>query len=177
MMLTACNGVLANGLGNLAQRSLSLVFKNCDKHIPAAPSPDALTDEDNALLKAASELPSKVDEVLDANQQLHNYCRTVHFFIKSANVYIDQQEPWALKKTDPERMKTVLWVVLEVVRQASILLQPVMPNAMEKMLDQLGVPADQRMFADILGSPLEANAISKPVAVFPRVEAPAEAAQ
>jgi len=85
-------------------------------------------------------------------------------------VYIDSQEPWHLKKTDTERMKVVLWVVLEAVRRVAILLQPVMPGAMSKLMDQMAIPADQRSFESLDGNTLESREISKPAAVFPRVE-------
>mmetsp|Transcript_21699 Transcript_21699/g.32301 ORF Transcript_21699/g.32301 Transcript_21699/m.32301 type:complete len:600 (+) Transcript_21699:298-2097(+) len=169
LMLSQCNGVLANGMGNLAQRSLSLVFKNCEKTIPAIPTPDQLTEEDNKLLESASGLLKMSDDVMRASQ-LHRYCFNIHLFIKDANAYIDQQAPWSLKKTDPERMRIVLWVVLESVRKAAILLQPVMPSAMNKLLDQLSVSGEKRTFEHIATSPLEANEIAKPVPVFPRIE-------
>ncbi|GAB5358767.1 hypothetical protein AAMO2058_000487000 [Amorphochlora amoebiformis] len=173
-MLTACNGVLANGLGNLAQRSLSLVFKNCEKIIPSPPSPEELTEDDKRLLKGADELLEESNEFMES-KQLHKYCSNIHFFVKDANVYIDQQAPWVLKKTDVERMRVVLWVVLEAVRKVAILLQPVMPGAMNRMLDQLKIPKEERSFADVHASRLEAREIVKPIPVFPRVEEKAPA--
>jgi len=169
-MLTACNGVLANGLGNLAQRSLSLCFKNCEKSLPQKPEDDKLTEKDRKLLKDAEELFSVVDKSV-ASKQLHNYCKNIHFFVKDANVYIDGEAPWSLKKTDPDRMKVVLWVVLESVRRVAIMLQPVMPTAMKSLLDQLRIGESDRTFANLESSELQAEDITKPVAVFPRVEA------
>jgi len=170
-MLTACNGILANGLGNLAQRSLSLVFKNCEKTIPEPPAESDLTEKDKDLLSAAEKLLVSSEEIMASNQ-LNRFCNNLHFFTKEANVYIDGEAPWSLKKTDPERMKVVLWVVLESVRRIAILLQPVMPGAMGKLLDQLGVLPEERMFKHLESAPLQANKIEKPQAVFPRIEVP-----
>merc|ERR1712146_374234 len=124
---------------------------------------------DRKLLKDAEDLFSVVDKLMASNQ-LHSYCKNIHFFVKEANVYIDAEAPWSLKKTDPERMKVVLWVVLESVRRVAIMLQPVMPSAMKSLLDQLRVDESDRTFANLESSELQAMDISKPVAVFPRVE-------
>ncbi len=95
-----------------------------------------------------------------------------------ANRYVDEQAPWALKKTAPARMETVLYVLAETVRHLGVLVQPVMPESAGKLLDQLSVPEDQRSFAQLspahalkAGTPLPA-----PQGVFPRYVDPATAA-
>ena len=97
--------------------------------------------------------------------------------IWETNKYIDDMEPWVLRKTDPERMATVLYVIMEVLRFSAILYQPLIPSSANKILDQLTVPDDERSFEHLddtfaikLGTP-----ISKPVGVFPRLELPEEA--
>ena len=88
--------------------------------------------------------------------------------IRSANGYIDRQAPWALRKTDPPRMAVVLRVLADVLRHVATVLQPFMPDSMDRMLDQLGVPEDQRQLAD-LRSPLpDGTSLPTPQGVFPR---------
>ena len=159
------NGDLANDLGNLSQRVLSMIFKNCDATMPAAPA--ELLDADNTLLAA-------VDGLLDLQRQhydrqaFHEALKVVWDVVGDANRYVDEMAPWALRKTDPARMGDVLWVLAEILRQVAILIQPVMPEAAANMLDQLGVDQHQRGF-EYLGARLAGGqALEKPQPVFPR---------
>jgi len=160
------NADLANDFGNLAQRSLSMIAKNCDGKVP---TPDAFTDEDNALLAAADAMLEQVRPPMD-EQALHNTLGVIWNVIADANRYFAGQEPWALKKTDPERMNTVLYVTAEAVRQAAILAQPFMPDSMEKMLGLLAVPEDARTFNHLgdAGRLKAGTELPQPSGVFPR---------
>jgi methionyl-tRNA synthetase len=98
--------------------------------------------------------------------------------VAEANRYFAGQEPWALKKTDPARMETVLWTTAETVRRVAILVQPYIPGSAGKLLDLLATPEDQRSFAHVgdgfaltPGGPLPA-----PQGVFPRYVEPETAA-
>ncbi|WP_026870559.1 methionine--tRNA ligase [Inquilinus limosus] len=169
-MIQRTNGELANGFGNLAQRVLSMIAKNCDGKVP---QPGPLTDEDRALLAQAPDLLETLRREFDV-QAFHRGLDAVWAFVGEANRYVDEQAPWALRKTDPARMATVLWVLAETVRRLSILMQPVMPQSMAKVLDQLAVAADARTFdrvgddhALVPGTPLP-----KPEGVFPRYVEP-----
>lgn len=158
------NADLANDLGNLAQRSLSMVAKNC---AGAIPKPGPFTDADEALLSAAAALPQSCRDHME-RQAIHKAMEQVWQVVADANRYFAAQEPWALKKTDPERMGTVLYVTAETLRQIAILAQPYVPEAMGKLLDQLGVASNERNFAD-LGKALKAGIeIGTPQPVFPR---------
>jgi methionyl-tRNA synthetase len=165
-MVHRMNGDLANDLGNLAQRVLSMISKNCSEQVP---QPGAFTDADRKLLGSAHGLLPKL-RPLFAEQGFHRALEAIWQVVGDGNRYVDEQAPWALKKTDPARMATVLYVLAETVRHIAILVQPVMPGSMAKMLDQLAVPADARTFA-ALG---EGNALKpgtklpKPEGVFPR---------
>lgn len=90
--------------------------------------------------------------------------------VGAANRYVDEQAPWALRKTDPERMATVLWVLAETIRHLAVLVQPIMPESAARILDQLGVPEDRRSFAVL--TPAHAlvpgTVLPKPEGVFPR---------
>jgi methionyl-tRNA synthetase len=164
------NADLANDLGNLAQRSLSMIAKQLGGILP---EPGEFTDNDKAILAQA-------DAMLDASrsamatQQIHQWLNAVWAVVAEANRYFAGEAPWALAKTDPARQKTVLYVTAEVVRQIAILAQPVMPQACAKLLDSLGIPAFSRSFA-ALGSANRITAgtiLPASVGVFPRYVEP-----
>ena len=98
------------------------------------------------MLAAADDLLATCRAAMDG-QQIHQALTAIWAVIADANRYFAAAEPWALKKTDPARMSTVLYVTAEVVRIVAILVQPVMPDAGAKLLDLLGVPEDARSFA------------------------------
>ena len=163
-LVSRMNSELANDFGNLAQRSLSLIAKNCGGALPAQ---GARTEDDDALLAQAAALPGALREKMD-RQAIHDAIEEVWKLIRAANSYIDKQAPWALKKIDINRMGDVLRVLVDVARVAATLLQPVMPGTMGRMLDQLGVPPDARDFA-ALQTPLTAGIVlPPPQGVFPR---------
>jgi methionyl-tRNA synthetase len=168
------NADLANDLGNLAQRSLSMIAKNCEGR---APAPGPLSPEDQALLADTDALLAEC-RVHHEEQALNKALDAIFRVVADANRYFAAQAPWALKKTDPARMATVLYVTAEVLRQTAILLQPAMPASMAKLLDLLAVPEDRRDFAALGASArLPAGAVLPPPApLFPRAELPAEAA-
>ncbi|WP_102958619.1 methionine--tRNA ligase [Mangrovicella endophytica] len=168
------NSELANDLGNLAQRSLSMIAKHCGA---AVPQPGAFTEADNAILGAAGGLLEKARDAID-RQELHAILGAAIAVVADANRYFAGQEPWALRKSDPERMGTVLFVTAEVLRRVAILLQPFVPASAEKLLDILGVPAEERSFneltADVALKP--GRALPAPQPVFPRYVEPEQPA-
>ena len=168
------NADLANNLGNLAQRSLSMIFKNCDGKIP---QPCVLTAEDEAILALTDDLYAKARAEMNA-QAITRYLDHVFAVIAEANRYFAAQEPWAKKKTDPQRMDTILYVTAELVRQFAILLQPVMPDSAEKLLDLLAIAPEKRAFAALgaAGRLVAGTPILEPQGVFPRYVDPAEEA-
>ncbi|MDP9128236.1 MAG: methionine--tRNA ligase [Pseudomonadota bacterium] len=169
-MTRRINSELANDLGNLAQRSLSMINKNCGGQVPAF---GALTTADQALLRRAQTLLSEVRRELDV-QAFHKAFDHVWALIGDGNRYVDEQAPWALKKNDPPRMATVLYVLAEVLRHLAILLQPFMPASMGCLLDQLAVPLEARSFAcltkDFALKP--GTGLPAPEGVFPRYVEP-----
>ncbi len=163
-LILRLNVELANDLGNLAQRSLSLIAKNLGGVLPAVGAP---TEDDRALLAAVALLPTLMRGQL-ARQALHDALEEVWRVIRAANAYIDRQAPWALRKSDPARLADVLRVLADTLRGIATMLQPAMPVSMSAMLDQLGVPPDQRDFAS-LETPLAGGiALPAPRGVFPR---------
>jgi methionyl-tRNA synthetase len=162
------NSELANDYGNLAQRVLSMIAKNCEGKVP---EPGALTDADEALLSSARGLLEKVREAIDV-QAFHVVLETIWADIRAANVYVDTQAPWKLAKEDTDRMATVLYVLAETIRHLALLTQPYMPDASGKMLDQLAVAEEARTF-EFIGPDhalTPGTALPKPEGVFARFQ-------
>jgi methionyl-tRNA synthetase len=165
------NADLANDLGNLAQRSLSMIAK---QYQGVLPEPGELSDNDKAILAQADGMIALARNAM-ATQQIHQALNAVWAVVAEANRYFAGEAPWALAKTDPARQRTVLYVTAEVVRQIAILAQPAMPEASAKLLDILGVPneAGFRDFA-ALGSRIKPGSeLPPPAPVFPRYIEPA----
>ncbi len=151
-IITRINTDLANELGNLAQRSLSMVNKNLDA---AVPTPGEFSADDRELLAIADGLLEKVRTAFD-EQAMHQALEAIWLMLGAANRYFSAQEPWVLRKSeaaaDQDRFRTVLYVTLEVVRVAALLVQPVMPSAAAQLLDLLGQPESQRDFTALRGA-------------------------
>ncbi len=164
------NADLANDFGNLAQRSLSMIAKNCEGRMP---KPGTFSEADRTLLDAADAVLEAVRPEAD-RQAIHNILAAIWAVIADANRYFAGEEPWALKKSDPERMATVLYVTAETVRQMAILAQPFVPEAAAKMLDLLAVDPSRRNFADLgeAGRLEPGTELPVPQPVFPRYTAP-----
>jgi methionyl-tRNA synthetase len=160
------NADLANDLGNLAQRSLSMIARQLGGLLP---KPGAFSDADKAILAAADGMIGKAREAMKT-QQLHQVLNAVWAVVAEANRYFAGEAPWALAKTDPTRQGTVLYVTAEVIRQVAILAQPVMPASAAKLLDLLAIPAEEREFSELGGGRrIAAGAVlPAPSAVFPR---------
>jgi len=169
------NADLANDLGNLAQRSLTMIAKNCEAKIP---EPGKLLLSDEAILAAADAMLGQAREAMKT-QQLHQILNAVWFVVAEANRYFAASAPWELRKNDPERMRSVLWTTAEIVRQVSILAQPFVPAGAEKLLDLLAIPSGERDFKALgKGGRIKPGvALPPPAPVFPRyVEKEADAA-
>jgi methionyl-tRNA synthetase len=170
------NADLANDLGNLAQRSLTMVARNSGSVLP---KPGALTASDQTILSAVDAMVGKAREVM-ATQQLHQVLSAIWTVVAEANRYFAGEAPWALAKTDPQRQGTILYVTAEVLRQVAILAQPFMPQSAGKLLDLLAVPVEERAFAFLGGARRIAagTKLPAPAPVFPRyVEPDSRAAQ
>ena len=175
-LVNKVNAELANSFGNLAQRTLSMIAKNMDGKLEDfEPS-----GEDKALLAKVSEacadiLPREFDN-LAFSVGIEAWLKAVF----ACNAYVDEQAPWALKKTDPERMKAVLQTLFIAIRDLAVAIQPVVPEKAAAVLDQLGVPADKRAYADLADEgwfhalAAAGHSIDKPTPIFPRLELPEE---
>jgi methionyl-tRNA synthetase len=165
-MVNRMNGELANDLGNLVQRVLTMIARNCDGGIPEG---SGATAADTALLDAARGCLATMRRAM-ADQALHEALEALWVVVRAANGYIAAQEPWVLRKTDPARMATVLYTAAEAIRCIALLLQPFTPQAAARILDQLAVPEDARDFAriDAAHALAPGTPLPPPQAVFPR---------
>lgn len=165
------NADLANDLGNLAQRSLSMIAKQLGGVLP---EPGEFSGNDKAILAMADGMIAASREAM-ATQQIHQWLNSVWAVVAEANRYFAGEAPWALAKTDPARQRTVLYVTAEVVRQIAILAQPAMPTASSLLLDSLGIPASERNFAMLGGAKRIApgSTLPAPTPAFPRYIEPA----
>jgi methionyl-tRNA synthetase len=160
------NADLANDLGNLAQRSLSMIARNCGGSVPRYGN---FTEADKTLLGAAYALIEET-RAYHETQAINKALDAIWRVIGDTNRYFASEQPWALAKTDPQRMATVLYVTVEVLRQIGILIQPYVPQSARKLLDALGVENNKRSF-DALGEGDRLDPgreIPAPAPIFPR---------
>ncbi|MCO5093343.1 methionine--tRNA ligase [Bosea sp. (in: a-proteobacteria)] len=164
------NADLANDLGNLAQRSLTMIAKNCEGRVPPC---GTLTEADEAMLAMADAALAKARAAMK-DFALHTVLADLWAVVAEANRYFAGNEPWRLSKTDPARRDTVLYVTIEVLREIAILVQPVMPQAAGKLLDLLGVAPEARGFASLGPAHrlVSGTVLPAPSAIFPRYVEP-----
>ena len=174
-IVNRANAELANSFGNLAQRTLSMIFKNCDGTLSDAytPAEADLALESTVRDACRTELPREF-EALNFSAGLEAWMRAVF----ACNQYVDEQAPWALRKTDPERMVAVLMTLFRCVRHLAIAVRPVVPQSADLLLDQLGISAGERDFAALDDNEWFARLVAsgfgleQPQGVFPRLELP-----
>ncbi len=167
-LMNRTNADLANDLGNLAQRSLSMIAKNCGGTVPLC---GALLPDDEALLTAAKALKTQVQEHIDA-LEIHRAVEAIWRVIADTNQYFANMAPWGLKKSDPARMATVLYVTAEVLRRVCLLAQPIVPVGAAKLLNQLSVPETARTMNDWDSALVAGTALPEPSGAFPRYQPP-----
>lgn len=173
-IVTRSNAELANSFGNLAQRSLSMIFKNMDGELKGKGTPDAADEELERLVSANIGALIEAFERLAFSEGLEAWMRAVF----ACNHYVDEQAPWALRKDDPDRMEAVLMTLFRCVRNLAIAVRCVVPASADRLLDQTGIAHDQRDFAAVEDGEwfprLVASGfrVAKPEGVFPRLEMP-----
>jgi methionyl-tRNA synthetase len=167
-MVQRINSELANTIGNLAQRSLSMVQKQCGGRVP---SRDGMVAGDQDVLMRAYGLQEAVRTSL-VDFKFHAALEAVVEVGRALNEYIDAQAPWVLKKTDVSRMEAVLYTLLEGIRCIALCLQPFMPTAADKMLFQLSVPENARMNACVSAeyALISGAVLPEPEGIFPRFQ-------
>ncbi|MEQ1640413.1 MAG: methionine--tRNA ligase [Novosphingobium sp.] len=171
-IVTRCNAELANSFGNLAQRTLSQIYKNCDGYLAEISNH---THDDGALFELVGRVTSiDMPEAFDAlalSQGIEAWMSAVF----ACNAYIDAQAPWTLRKTDPARMQTVLATLYIAIAQLGVAILPIIPASAGKLLDAMGIAPELRTYQAIQShwySPLAESdfRLDQPVGLFPRLE-------
>lgn len=173
-MVERINSDLANNIGNLAQRTLSMIQKNCDGRVPN-PKPAGERPQDKEILEMVQvTMPRTPDDVMDAMERcrFNDLLSSILSMASAANEFIDREAPWAQKKDAPDDMCATLYHLAEAIRCISIMLQPFTPDSSSKLLNQLGVPEDQRLFEHLTAEYAlkPGSELPKPEGVFPRFQ-------
>ena len=132
------NNDLANNYGNLCQRVFSFIKKNCGNRIPKSIN---LNISDKKLLDNLKNSLPKLTDLMN-NQDLNEYIKVVVGFSFDGNKYFNDSEPWSVKKKDPERMDAILFTIVQQIKNISILLNPIIPKATNKVLSIMNFPID-----------------------------------
>jgi methionyl-tRNA synthetase len=176
-IVTRCNAELANSFGNLAQRVLSMIAKNLDGELPWGGA-IFLGDDDpqGRVHDACNVTVLREFNSLNFSGGLDEWMQAVYL----CNQYVDSEAPWALRKTDPDRMQAVLAVLVVCIRALAIAIQPIAPVAATALLDQIGIPENERDFAALndldwyVRLKESGHRITPPTPIFPRLEMPAD---
>ena len=160
------NSELANNIGNLAQRTLTMVQKNCEGRIP-------VKHETHDLIKQIEELSAEYFELFESHL-FHEALECIVNIGNLANAYIDEMAPWKLKKENPEMMNTVLHHLIYAIRVIAILLKPIIPNSADKLLEIIGEDSGFISFKNLTDSLEEGKMLPLPQIVFNRIEEEAE---
>ena len=164
VIVARMNADLANDLGNLAQRSLSMINRNCNAVVPVC---GPLSENDKAILAQADAMLAEV-RGQHANYAISKAMDVIWKVVAEANRYFAGEAPWALKKTDPAKMETVLYTTAEVLRMVGLLVQPYVPSAAAKLLDALAVPETERSFSSFGNRLASGTPLPAPQPIFPR---------
>src|SRR6266550_1783571 len=166
-MISRINSELANNIGNLVQRTISFLHKQCSGIVPTI---------DQSLLKGEESLlgcKAILDQVMNhlSKYEFNQIILLIINISSEANAYIDKSAPWTLSKTDRERMNLVIYKLLEYIRIIGILLQPIVPRSAEMILDQLQIPKEQRDLKSLCNTYVSSGTtLPKPTPVFLRVD-------
>jgi methionyl-tRNA synthetase len=171
------NADLANSFGNLAQRTLSFIARNCEGVPPLGGKGEAADEALRTSVRetARTTVPARF-EALALSQGIEAWLKAVF----ACNQYIDAQAPWTLRKTDPDRMTAVLATLYEAIRDLAIAIQPVIPASAARLLDQMGIPPGERSYAALEDETsyrrlaVSGFILASPSPIFPRLDMPAE---
>jgi len=177
-IVSRVNSELANSFGNLAQRTLTQIVRNCGGRMPEIHGHNGA---DNVLFDVVCK---SVGQAMPAEYEEFAFSKATESWIQAVyacNAYIDEQAPWALKKTDPQRMETVLATLYICIAVLAVGIRPIIPTSADRLLDSMGIAPDLRDFTGILShwySPLAENGfeLAHPTPLFPRLELPEEEA-
>ena len=175
-IVTRANAELANSFGNLAQRTLSMIAKNMDGKLEAFEPAEVDSDLLQTVKSACEVKLPEAFEKLAFSVGIEDWIKAVY----ACNQYVDEQAPWALRKTDPERMKVVLQTLFMAIRDLAIAIQPVVPEKAASLLDQIGISEGERGYKNLCDDGWYDRLVEsgftagKPTPIFPRLELPEE---
>ena len=162
------NSDLSNDLGNLCQRVLSMIYKNCNGEIPLKCLD--FNEDDKLFYNKSNVLFNEVKLEIE-NQSFHEALKLIWKFISDANKYVDEQAPWKLKNENKNRMEDVLWILADNIRKIAILTQPFIPYSSKIILDQLSIDFSERDFTYLDSKYfIKSNKIEHPKPIFPRLD-------
>jgi len=162
------NTELANDLGNLHLRTLTMLQKYTSHRIP---KPTALTDKEENYYRLKEEVVNTVETCLDAFG-FKEALESIHTLTAWGNKYIDEEKPWYLYKSNPTRLKTVLHTLMDCLRSLAILLEPFIPNSSQKMWEQCGFEGKFQRNWDEIAKKIDLSGIETQGGspLFPRLE-------
>ncbi|WP_455482520.1 methionine--tRNA ligase [Bartonella sp. B35(2025)] len=159
------NADLANDLGNLVQRSLSMIAKNCDAKVPI---PTIFLVQDEQLLEQSLQVLKIVRQAM-SSQSIHLALSAIFSIVADANRYFANEQPWSLRKNDAKRFSTVLYITVEILRRIGIMLLPFIPESAAKILDSLAIAKEDRLLYHISNSKIQEDLnLPPPKPIFPR---------
>lgn len=167
-MISRINSELAHNIGNLVQRTISFLHKQCAGVVPIIDQ-NLLKNDENLL-----NCKPILDQVMKhlSKYEFNHIILLIINIASEANAYIDKSAPWTLSKTDKEGMNLVIYKLLEYIRIIGILLQPIVPQSAKKILDQLKIPSEQRNWESLCNVQISSGSIlPKPEPIFLRFEA------
>ena len=134
------NSDLANNYGNLCQRVFAFIKNNCSNSIKKNTN---ISQSDKKIIKQTFDLTKNLRDLIE-NQDLNNYIKSVINISFLTNKYINDEEPWKLKKDNIKKMNNILHLALEQIAKISILLNPIIPLATDKVLEALNIKSELR---------------------------------
>lgn len=163
--ITRVNSDLSNDIGNLCQRVCSFIYKKCDGNIKFSGN---FTKEDKELLSKTSSVINELRINID-NKEFNKYCENVWKIISCCNKYIDEQQPWVKFKEDYERMSDILYVMINMLKDISILAHPIIPSSALSILDIINYEGELKF--DGVGELLSSDiSVKEPYIIFPRFD-------
>ena len=165
-VIARINSDLSNNLGNLVQRVISFCIKNTNSKVPDHKS--KFLEMDLEIIQSYDKEISIIRELID-KQKISESLKIIWEKISNSNKYIDDQAPWGLKDINLDRMNTVLYCLLESIRQIGILIQPAMPDSSDKILNIFNISSKNRFFKNLSDRLIVGSKIYKKDLIFPRI--------
>ena len=160
------NADLSNNYGNLIQRIASFIIKNANAEVS---KPNKIEEKDEQLLQDFNVTFKNYLNNMESFQ-IDRALKNIFEYLSEVNAYVDDQAPWALKKTDSTRMQDVLYLITLITIKCSVLLQPVIPSSIDKTLKIYNLSLKDLNLVNIKDFNPNTIKLNKPNPIFPRIE-------